>query len=759
MELKYFSQHYKITLTGDEDWFDPRMSLDTALYIDPFMVFKSKNPLFANVKNKFFDFFKAAFELAHEAIFSELAYQQLEIIFKFPEVKEICLGLSKKGTSGSGSGSGGGGSKNFAEAFVKLAKAGHKNIKHFEEVEIFTEGIGPDKISDATANIIKLELIEYTQNICKKLNVPTFHCAIKNSSFDFEDKSWDGGLFRLPTNPFFDKGKRGVIIVPKEILRAFHVIGSDGFAGYITGKKNEELRAYLNYDLNKELKKDDLSKKMIVDLAQKRPDLIREYVKHIEESEEEIEPYNLEVDKKNLYRNEKKASEFILVNPLTLSASNEQEFIKFLEILVQQCKLFIEEKEGCKLLWDVLKQLPEASVQHYPRTESEAQNLLAEIILGYCQANSIKISKEPDICKKAINLNFTSGYKGKALIKLQLVKNIPVKDSLKKLLADVRVSGTNYNYYLFVAYTEQELERAVTILKQIESMDFNEVGFNLLIVNATLEQSIGERSVVSSSTSISQSMTTTTQSISSNMNLSGQQRKKLQEALINAFPNMTSLEQMLSYELDRNLRVIAGEGSLQEIVFKLIQAASCQGWLQDLIRAACNENPENQQLKDIAQELLPNPDLEPPLVSLANNPQKDINQLQKILILAAIPHGLRLDKEIREIEEAITRAINRDLFKIRIRTAVRPQDIRRAIAEEQPQIVHFCGHGLEDGSLLLEDDGGNNKPVAPEGLALLFKLHADYVNCVLLNACHSEKTAIAISQYINYVCNWYESAD
>ncbi|AUB35463.1 putative ATPase, archaeal AAA+ ATPase superfamily [Nostoc flagelliforme CCNUN1] len=31
-----------------------------------------------------------------------------------------------------------------------------------------------------------------------------------------------------------------------------------------------------------------------------------------------------------------------------------------------------------------------------------------------------------------------------------------------------------------------------------------------------------------------------------------------------------------------------------------------------------------------------------------------------------------------------------------------------------------------------------------------FKLHADYVNCVLLNACHSEKTAIAISQYINY---------
>lgn len=125
-------------------------------------------------------------------------------------------------------------------------------------------------------------------------------------------------------------------------------------------------------------------------------------------------------------------------------------------------------------------------------------------------------------------------------------------------------------------------------------------------------------------------------------------------------------------------------------------------------------------------------------------------QSQKILILAAIPHGLRLDKEIREIEDAIRRANKRDFLEIRTRIAVRPDDIRRAIAEEKPQIVHFCGHGLEDGSLLLEDDGGQDKTVLPEGLASLFKLHADYVDCVLLNACHSVKSAEAISEYISY---------
>lgn len=78
-------------------------------------------------------------------------------------------------------------------------------------------------------------------------------------------------------------------------------------------------------------------------------------------------------------------------------------------------------------------------------------------------------------------------------------------------------------------------------------------------------------------------------------------------------------------------------------------------------------------------------------------------RMQKILVLSALPGRLRLDQEIREIESAIKRGIKRDLFEIKIRTAVRSQDIRRALAEERPQIVHFCGHGLEDGSLVLED--------------------------------------------------------
>lgn len=69
----------------------------------------------------------------------------------------------------------------------------------------------------------------------------------------------------------------------------------------------------------------------------------------------------------------------------------------------------------------------------------------------------------------------------------------------------------------------------------------------------------------------------------------------------------------------------------------------------------------------------------------------------------------------------------------------------------KPQIVHFSGHGLGSDGIVVEDDQGNSKIISTEALASLFSLFADQVECVLLNACHSEVQAIAIAQNINYV--------
>ena len=128
--------------------------------------------------------------------------------------------------------------------------------------------------------------------------------------------------------------------------------------------------------------------------------------------------------------------------------------------------------------------------------------------------------------------------------------------------------------------------------------------------------------------------------------------------------------------------------------------------------------------------------------------------MKKILILTADPKNterLRLDEEVREIEASLQQARIRDQFEIISKWAVRPRDLRQALLNHEPQIVHFSGHGAGDRGLVLEDDIGMLKPVSTESLVRLFKLFRTKVECVLLNACYSEVQADAIHQHIDCV--------
>ena len=124
-----------------------------------------------------------------------------------------------------------------------------------------------------------------------------------------------------------------------------------------------------------------------------------------------------------------------------------------------------------------------------------------------------------------------------------------------------------------------------------------------------------------------------------------------------------------------------------------------------------------------------------------------------ILILAANPKNtntLRLDEEVREIEEGLRRSKHRKNFKIEHKCAVRIKDLRRALLDYSPEIVHFCGHAGLNG-IILENERGEAVLVQIDALSELFEICADHVQCVILNACYSERQAIAISRHIDYV--------
>lgn len=131
-----------------------------------------------------------------------------------------------------------------------------------------------------------------------------------------------------------------------------------------------------------------------------------------------------------------------------------------------------------------------------------------------------------------------------------------------------------------------------------------------------------------------------------------------------------------------------------------------------------------------------------------------LNQKKTILFLAANPKNstqLRLDEEMRGIAEGLQRSKKGDTFQLEQQWAVTPRDMRRAILEYKPEIVHFSGHGVGEEGLALEDENGQVQLVHAQALAALFEVFRTFVECVVLNACYSEVQASAIARHIPYV--------
>ncbi|MCU0566085.1 MAG: caspase family protein [Oculatellaceae cyanobacterium Prado106] len=128
-----------------------------------------------------------------------------------------------------------------------------------------------------------------------------------------------------------------------------------------------------------------------------------------------------------------------------------------------------------------------------------------------------------------------------------------------------------------------------------------------------------------------------------------------------------------------------------------------------------------------------------------------------ILMLAANPKdtpSLRLGEEARSLQTSLERSQYRDCFTLQQRWAVTVTDLRRAMLDFNPQIVHFSGHGEGEEGLLFEDELGKSKFVSTESLAALLGLFAQSSNpleCVVLNGCYSVVQAKAIAHHIPYV--------
>jgi hypothetical protein len=146
----------------------------------------------------------------------------------------------------------------------------------------------------------------------------------------------------------------------------------------------------------------------------------------------------------------------------------------------------------------------------------------------------------------------------------------------------------------------------------------------------------------------------------------------------------------------------------------------------------------------------------------------------RILVVAANPLGsspLKLDHEVKTIQEALRRSRKSDNFVVEYRLAATPSELRRALLDFEPHVLHFSGHGSgEQGLLFVSDEsagviyrseGGEVRSrsssdtdeikfVPAQPLANLLKLCEDHLECVVLNACYSDVQGNAISANIPF---------
>ncbi len=125
----------------------------------------------------------------------------------------------------------------------------------------------------------------------------------------------------------------------------------------------------------------------------------------------------------------------------------------------------------------------------------------------------------------------------------------------------------------------------------------------------------------------------------------------------------------------------------------------------------------------------------------------------KILFLSANPKDIsriRLDEEVRQVDEMIRLGEYREQLALIPHFAVRPGDVRQTLLRHRPHVLHFSGHGSPTKGIVLEDDSGQTKLVSADALASLFRAIKDNLRVVVLNACYSGLQAKGISQVVDF---------
>jgi hypothetical protein len=448
-----FSEQFSIARTKNDDWFDPILSIDTPLFIDPFGIYAQERDVFQGSHAEIIGFFNSAFQLLAQAHGDRLSsYYQLAVDrLRFPEVQELCLGYTGAGTKGSGAGHGL--ARDIADAIWEAIQAGMTEITHFEEIAILREGIGADRISDATASILRHTIARYTGEVCRRHKVPTERTRYGRGQYNETTGRWEPLITQLPRNPY---NRKPILLVPQDYLAPLPNISPEDFWDYCYVNENEVLRREMSHDITRHV-----PKATIIALARRRADLRRRYIEFAERRGPQ--PYDFQHDPRGIVRWYDAAGEYCRSHALSLPIERESDFQSAIERMLHAYKHFVEENEGYRLLWNDNKT---------SKGEKTCQLLFLGVVKHYCQANNIDVSREPNIGRGPVDFKASKGYSQRVLLEVKLARNTRFWNGLTRQFPTyLKAEEVKDGYFLVIVFSERDLERLSDIQAVVQQVN------------------------------------------------------------------------------------------------------------------------------------------------------------------------------------------------------------------------------------------------------------------------------------------------
>lgn len=136
---------------------------------------------------------------------------------------------------------------------------------------------------------------------------------------------------------------------------------------------------------------------------------------------------------------------------------------------------------------------------------------------------------------------------------------------------------------------------------------------------------------------------------------------------------------------------------------------------------------------------------------LADAPWDRAPETITVLFVASSPEDqdqLRIDKEMREIQQRVRMADHRESLDFEFAVAAQPSDLLQRLNEAKPDIVHFSGHSGQVG-LALEDADGLTRIVSTEELATLLSVSSRRIRLAVFNSCESADHAASAVQHLD----------